>query len=117
MILPRRLILSLGLTMLATAPALAQQPGTPAATVVAVPPLTTPDNKDASLRIAAQASELIAQDLRTTSEVVPLPPRRRVPVPSRPGRPSPSRSTSAGPASRPLPWAPTGRCSSTGSGS
>ena len=77
MTLPRRLILSLGLTMLATAPALAQQPGTPAATVVAVPPLTTPDNKDASLRIAAQASELIAQDLRTTSEVVPLPPRQK----------------------------------------
>jgi TolB protein len=76
MTLPPRFLLSLGLMTFAV-PAHAQQPGTPAATVVAVPPLTTPDNRDASLRIAADASQLIAQDLRTTSEVVPLPPRQK----------------------------------------
>lgn len=55
-----------------------QQPGTAAATVVAVPPLSTPDDKPTSaggtLSIAWDASKLIAQDLRTTSEVMPLPP-------------------------------------------
>src|SRR5947209_10577542 len=76
MTLPPRFLLSLALLSLAL-PAGAQQPGTPAATVIAVPPLTTPDNKDASLRIAADASELITQDLRTTSEIVPLPPSQK----------------------------------------
>jgi TolB protein len=56
----------------------AQQPGTAAATVVAVPPLSTPDDRPTSaggtLSIAWQASQLIAQDLRTTSETMPLPP-------------------------------------------
>jgi TolB protein len=56
----------------------AQQPGAPAATVVAVPPLSTPDDRPTSaggtLSIAWQASQLIAQDLRTTSEIMPLPP-------------------------------------------
>jgi len=56
----------------------AQQPGTAAATVVAVPPLATPDDKPTSagstLRIAWDASKLIAQDLQTTSEIMPLPP-------------------------------------------
>lgn len=55
-----------------------QQPGTAAATVVAVPPLSTPDDKQTSaggtLSIAWQASQLIARDLQTTSEVMPLPP-------------------------------------------
>jgi TolB protein len=58
-------------------PANAQQP-VPAASVVAVPPLSTPDDKPTSagstLSIAWDASKLIAQDLRTTSEVMPLPP-------------------------------------------
>jgi TolB protein len=48
------------------------------ATVVAVPPLSTPEDKETSqgstLSIAWQASQLIAQDLRTTSETMPLPP-------------------------------------------
>jgi TolB protein len=69
-----RLLIAAALT---AAPAHAQQPGTPAATVVAIPPLTTPDNNDASLRIAWDASQLIAQDLRTTSEIVPLPPSQK----------------------------------------
>jgi TolB protein len=54
----------------------AQQPASVA--VVAVPPLSTPDDKPTpaggSLAIAWQASQLIAQDLRTTSEIMPLPP-------------------------------------------
>jgi TolB protein len=56
----------------------AQQPGNAAATVVAVPPLSTPDDRQTAaggtLSIAWQASQLIAQDLRTTSEIMPLPP-------------------------------------------
>ena len=59
----------------------AQQPGTAAATVVAVPPLSTPDDQKTSagstLSIAWQASQLIAQDLRTTSEIMPLPPAQK----------------------------------------
>lgn len=55
----------------------AQQPA-PAASVVAVPPLSTPDDKPTSagstLRIAWDASKMIAQDLSTTSEIMPLPP-------------------------------------------
>ena len=58
-----------------------QQPGAPDATVVAVPPLSTPDDKPTSagstLGIAWQATQLIAQDLRTTSEVMPLPPAQK----------------------------------------
>jgi TolB protein len=58
-----------------------QQPGTAAATVVAVPPLSTPEDKQTSaggtLSIAWQASQLIAQDLRTTSETMPLPPAQK----------------------------------------
>ena len=56
----------------------AQQPGTAAATVVAVPPFSTPEDTRTSsgstLSIAWDASRLIAQDLRTTSEIMPLPP-------------------------------------------
>ena len=56
----------------------AQAPGTAAATVVAVPPFSTPNDTRTSsgstLSIAWDASKLIAQDLRTTSEIMPLPP-------------------------------------------
>jgi len=59
----------------------AQTPPSGAATVVAVPPLSTPDDKRTSagqtLSIAWQASRLIADDLRTTSEVMPLPPSQK----------------------------------------
>jgi TolB protein len=59
----------------------AQQPGMAAATVVAVPPLSTPNDKPTSagstLSLAWQASKLIAQDLRTTSEIMPLPPTQK----------------------------------------
>ncbi|HET9813879.1 MAG TPA: Tol-Pal system protein TolB [Sphingomicrobium sp.] len=62
---------------LATA-AQAQQP----VPVIAVPPLTTPDDKPAgngttTLGIAWQASQLIAGDLRSTAEVLALPPDRK----------------------------------------
>ena len=59
----------------------AQQAGSPAVTVVAVPPLSTPDDKQTSaggtLSLAWEASKLIAQDLRTTSEIMPLPPAQK----------------------------------------
>jgi len=57
----------------------AQQP-TPAATVIAVPPLTTPDaglRGNQSLALAWQATQLIATDLRQTSELMPLPPNQK----------------------------------------
>jgi TolB protein len=57
------------------APARAQEP----APVIAVPPLTTPDDQPAgngttTLAIAWEASKLIASDLRSTAEVLALPP-------------------------------------------
>jgi TolB protein len=80
MTLPPRLILSFGLIILAV-PARAQDPGTAAATVIAIPPLSTPSDKPTSaggtLSLAWQASQLIAQDLRTTSETMPLPPKQK----------------------------------------
>ena len=79
MTLSPRLLLSFALLL--AFPAHAQQPGTAAATVVAVPPLSTPSDKPTSagstLGLAWQASKLIAQDLRTTSEIVPLPPSQK----------------------------------------
>ena len=63
-----------------SASASAQQPGTPAATVVAIPPLATPDSgqkANQSLAIAWQATQMIASDLRTTSELMPLPPSQK----------------------------------------
>lgn len=72
------------LLLLATACSLsaaAQAQGTAAATVVAIPPLSTPDDKPTSagstLSIAWQATQLVAQDLRATSEVMPLPPQQK----------------------------------------
>ena len=68
------LLLPLGL--LASAPAGAQQ-----AAVVAIPPLTTPDQnargQDSPAAIAWQASQLIAADLRTTAELVPVGPDQK----------------------------------------
>jgi TolB protein len=62
---------------LAAAPAQAQQPQV---SVVAVPPMTTPDKGDQgsqSLGIAWQATQMIASDLRSTSELMPLPPNQK----------------------------------------
>ena len=61
----------------AAAPGHAQQP---AVTVVAVPPLTTPDSGSKggeSLGIGWQATQMIATDLRSTSELMPLPPNQK----------------------------------------
>lgn len=59
--------------LVASAPALAQRP---AITVVAVPPMTTPDTGtkgNETLAIAWQATQLIVSDLRASSDVMPLP--------------------------------------------
>jgi len=66
-------LLSLGLL---AAPAAGQD-----AAVVAVPPLATPDQsargQDSPAAIAWQASQLIASDLRTTAELVPVGPNQK----------------------------------------
>jgi len=67
-------------TVCLSASASAQQSGTPAATVVAIPPLATPDSgqkANQSLAIAWQATQMIATDLRSTSELMPLPPNQK----------------------------------------
>jgi TolB protein len=57
------------------------QPGGPSATVAAIPPLSTPADKPTSAgstaSIAWQASKVIAEDLQTTAEVMPLPPSEK----------------------------------------
>jgi TolB protein len=60
--------------MLAAAPAEAQvRP-----TVIAIPPLATPDQSDGdAASVAWQASQLIASDLRSTAETVPVGPNRK----------------------------------------
>jgi TolB protein len=80
------MIFTFGRILLATAAlglgttAVAEQPA-PTVAVVAVPPLSTPDDKPTSaggtLSIAWQASQLIARDLGTTAEIMPLPPSQK----------------------------------------
>jgi TolB protein len=75
----RTVLLVAGLCLAGTAEA-AVQAGTPAATVIAVPPMTTPDTGSKGnemLSMAWQATQLIAQDLRETAEVMPLTPDRK----------------------------------------
>jgi TolB protein len=71
----------LPLALLATASAVSaqQQPGTPAATVIAIPPLTSPDSGtrgNQMLQIGWQATQQIEADLRQTAELMPLKPNR-----------------------------------------
>ena len=57
----------------------AVQPGTPTATVIAVPPLTSPDSGtkgNQMLAVGWDATQLIVSDLRQTPEVMPLTPNR-----------------------------------------
>jgi TolB protein len=57
----------------------AQQPGTPAATVIAVPPLTSPDSGtkgNQMLQVGWDATQLIVADLQQTAELMPLRPNR-----------------------------------------
>jgi len=69
-------LVSVALALFA-APAAAQQ----AAAVIAIPPLTTPDEKatgaGSPAAVAWQASQLIASDLRTTAELVPIGPDQK----------------------------------------
>lgn len=54
-------------------------PGTPAATVIAVPPLTSPDSGtkgNEMLQLGWDATQLIVSDLRQTAELMPLKPSR-----------------------------------------
>jgi len=58
----------------------AAQPGAPAATVIALPPMTTPDTGakgNEMLAFAWQATQLIDTDLRQTAELMPLSPDRK----------------------------------------
>ena len=74
----KRLFLPLLLTGLAGA-AQAQQAGTPAATVIAVPPLTSPNNGSKGnemLAVGWQVTQQIETDLRQTAELMPLKPKR-----------------------------------------
>ena len=66
--------------LLICGPLPAQQPGTPAASVIAIPPITTPDTGvkgNEMLGLGWQATQLIAADLRQTSELMPLPPTQK----------------------------------------
>jgi TolB protein len=59
--------------------ATAQQVGTPAATVIAVPPLTSPDSGNRGnemLAVGWDTTQLIVSDLRQTAELMPLVPNR-----------------------------------------
>jgi TolB protein len=71
----KRLLFTLTLVGAASTAA-AQQPGAPAATVIAVPPITTPDSGakgNEMLALGWQATQMIAADLRQTAELMPLP--------------------------------------------
>ena len=69
--------LTLGVSLLPGSPAAAQQS---AVTVVALPPMTSPDSGtqgNESLGVAWQATQLIETDLRQTAELMPLSPNRK----------------------------------------
>jgi len=58
----------------------AEVPGTAVASVIAIPPITSPDTGakgNQMLGLGWQATQLIAADLRQTSELVPLPPSQK----------------------------------------
>lgn len=81
MIPKSRQIAALLAGMCLAAAAHGQEAGSAAATVVAVPPLSTPEDKQTSAgstqTIAWQAAQQIADDLGTTSEAMPLPPTQK----------------------------------------
>jgi TolB protein len=73
------LLIAGSLSLTGTAHA-AVQPGTPAATVIAIPPMTSPDSGkmgNEMLARAWQATQLIETDLRQTAEVMPLTPDQK----------------------------------------
>ena len=60
--------------------AVAQNAAGADATVIAIPPLTTPDTGTKGNELLAlgwEATQLIAADLRQTSELMPLPPKQK----------------------------------------
>ena len=68
------------LTVLLFAGRAQAQPSAPGVSVVAIPPFATPDSgskANQSLALAWQATQMIVSDLRTTSELMPLPPNRK----------------------------------------
>src|SRR5690349_15451373 len=75
-----RLSSPFALAALVASPAAGQEPGRPAATVIAIPPMTTPDTGlkgNESLALALQATQLIESDLRSTAELMPLKPNQK----------------------------------------
>jgi len=75
----KRTILSLALLGFGSTAAAQQQPGQPAATVIAVPPLTSPNGGNQGnemLAVGWQVTQQIETDLRQTAEVMPLQPNR-----------------------------------------
>jgi TolB protein len=70
-----------GIAAIATSTAgWAQDPGKPAAAVIAIPPMTSPDTGargNEMLAMAWQATQLIETDLRQTAELMPLAPDRK----------------------------------------
>jgi TolB protein len=75
----KKLFLTLTLLGLAGT-ASAQVPGTPAASVIAIPPMTSPDSGtkgNEMLGLGWQATQMIAADLRQTAELMPLPPSQK----------------------------------------
>jgi TolB protein len=76
----RSIIIAHGAALLLAGTAQAQPSAAPAATVIAVPPMTTPDTGtkgNEMLALAWQASQLIEADLKQTAELMPLPPNRK----------------------------------------
>ncbi|HUP66806.1 MAG TPA: Tol-Pal system beta propeller repeat protein TolB [Sphingomicrobium sp.] len=75
----KRIFLFLIVSVLARAAA-AQELGAPVTTVIAVPPMTSPDTGtkgNEMLGLGWQATQMIVADLRQTSELMPLPPSQK----------------------------------------
>ena len=72
-----RTLLALGAAGLAADAGAAVQPENSATTVIALPPMTSPDNSSETLGLAWQATLLIDKDLRQTSELTPIKPDQK----------------------------------------
>jgi TolB protein len=75
-----RILFGVAIACVSASASAAVQAGTPDATVIAIPPMTTPDSGtkgNEMLAIAWQATQLIETDLRQTSELMALPADRK----------------------------------------
>ena len=72
-----RILLAIGAVSLASQVTAAVQPANAGATVIALPPMTSPDNSSETLGLAWQATLLIEKDLRQTTELIPLKPDQK----------------------------------------